>query len=61
MPVIENWLELSGRFVARDHGVRERKDAMTREISARGLEVNAIIVSSDNRGVHGPLGARLQS
>jgi small-conductance mechanosensitive channel len=28
----DNWLELSARFIARDHGVREMKDAMSREI-----------------------------
>ena len=28
----DNWLELSCRFIARDHGVREMKDRMSREI-----------------------------
>jgi small-conductance mechanosensitive channel len=28
----DNWLELSARFIARDHGVREMKDRMSREI-----------------------------
>jgi small-conductance mechanosensitive channel len=28
----DNWLELSARFIARDHGVREMKDEMSREI-----------------------------
>jgi small-conductance mechanosensitive channel len=28
----DNWIELSLRFIARDHGVRELKDAMTRDI-----------------------------
>ncbi|MFC5087401.1 mechanosensitive ion channel family protein [Microvirga arabica] len=28
----DNWLELTVRFVAQDHGVRELKDAMTRDI-----------------------------
>ena len=28
----DNWLELTVRFIARDHGVRELKDAMSREI-----------------------------
>lgn len=39
----DNWLELTVRFVARDHGVRDLKDAMTREILAAfdeaGLEI----------------------
>lgn len=30
----DNWLELTVRFVARDHGVRDLKDAMTRDILA---------------------------
>lgn len=30
----DNWVDLTVRFVARDHGVRELKDAMTREILA---------------------------
>lgn len=30
----DNWLELTVRFVARDHGVRGLKDAMTCEILA---------------------------
>ena len=28
----DNWLELSLRFIARDHGIRELKDSMCREI-----------------------------
>jgi small-conductance mechanosensitive channel len=28
----DNWLELTIRFIARDHGIRELKDAMSREI-----------------------------
>ena len=28
----DNWLELTVRFIARDHGIRELKDAMSREI-----------------------------
>jgi small-conductance mechanosensitive channel len=31
----DNWLELTVRFVTREHGVREIKDAMSREILAR--------------------------
>jgi small-conductance mechanosensitive channel len=30
----DNWLELTVRFIARDHGIRELKDAMTRDILA---------------------------
>jgi hypothetical protein len=30
----DNWLELTVRFIAEDHGVRDLKDAMTRDILA---------------------------
>jgi small-conductance mechanosensitive channel len=30
----DNWLELTVRFVAREHGVREQKDAMSRDVLA---------------------------
>ena len=30
----DNWLELTVRFIAHDHGIRELKDAMSREILA---------------------------
>jgi hypothetical protein len=30
----DNWLELTVRFIAKDHGVRDLKDAMTRDILA---------------------------
>jgi small-conductance mechanosensitive channel len=39
----DNWVELTVRFFTSDHGVRERKDAMSREIlremTAAGLQV----------------------
>ena len=39
----DNWIELTVRFVTGDHGTRERKDAMSREVLAKmnesGLEV----------------------
>ncbi len=39
----DNWLELTVRFVVRDHGIREMKDAMTRDIlaayDAAGIEI----------------------
>lgn len=28
----DNWLELTVRFIAKDHGIRDQKDAMSREI-----------------------------
>jgi len=41
----DNWLELSVRFVARERGVRELKDAMSREILAE-LDAAGIAVAS---------------
>jgi len=28
----DNWLELTVRFIAKDHGIRDQKNAMSREI-----------------------------
>lgn len=41
----DNWLEMTARFVCRDHGVRDVKDAMTREVLA-ALEDAGIPVAS---------------
>jgi hypothetical protein len=41
----DNWLELTVRFVTRDHGVRAMKDSMTREI-LKGLKAAGIGVAS---------------
>jgi small-conductance mechanosensitive channel len=41
----DNWLEMTLRFVVRDHGVRAVKDAMSREILA-GLKAAGIGVAS---------------
>jgi small-conductance mechanosensitive channel len=41
--ITDNWLELTVRFIARDHGIRELKDAMSRDIlrdfKAAGIDV----------------------
>ena len=42
----DNWLELTIRFIARDHGIRELKDAMSREILAALDEAGIGIASS---------------
>ena len=34
----DNWLELTVRFLTKDYGVREQKDAMSRDI-LQGLEI----------------------
>jgi hypothetical protein len=41
----DNWLELTLRFVAREHGVRELKDAMSRDILA-ALDAAGIGIAS---------------
>jgi hypothetical protein len=41
----DNWIELSLRFAARDHGVRGLKDAMYREILAALTEAKLEIAS----------------
>ena len=43
--ITDNWLELSVRFVAKEHGVRELKDAMSREILDR-LDAAGIGIAS---------------
>ena len=45
MRMTDNWLELTLRFLARDHGVRDLKDAMTRDI-LRGLDAAGIGIAS---------------
>ena len=41
----DNWLELTVRFLAPDHGIRPIKDAMSRQILA-GLEEAKIQIAS---------------
>ena len=41
----DNWLEMTVRFIAEDHGVRDLKDAMTRDILA-GLDAAGIGIAS---------------
>ncbi|HET9489306.1 MAG TPA: mechanosensitive ion channel domain-containing protein [Methylomirabilota bacterium] len=41
----DNWLELTVRFVVRDHGIREQKDAVSREVLA-GLDAAGIPIAS---------------
>jgi small-conductance mechanosensitive channel len=43
--ITDNWLELAVRFIARDHGIRELKDAMSRDI-LRDLRAAGIDVAS---------------
>ncbi|HSC87842.1 MAG TPA: mechanosensitive ion channel domain-containing protein [Polyangiaceae bacterium] len=42
----DNWLEITVRFIARDHGVRRMKDALSREVLARLEEAGIGIASA---------------
>ena len=42
----DNWLELTVRFVVRDHGIRDVKDAMSRDIIKALDEVGIGIASA---------------
>lgn len=44
--VTDNWLELTARFVCKEHGVREIKDAMTRDLLAAFDEAGIGIASA---------------
>jgi hypothetical protein len=48
----DNWLELTVRFIARDHGVRELKDVLSRDI-LRALDEAGIGVASSTLEVVG--------
>jgi small-conductance mechanosensitive channel len=48
--ITDNWLEMTVRFVVRDHGVREVKDAMSRDILA-DLKAAGIGVASGTYAV----------
>jgi hypothetical protein len=49
--VTENWIEMSVRFVALDHGVRGIKDAMTRDIMAGLKEAGVGIAAIRQQGI----------
>jgi small-conductance mechanosensitive channel len=42
----DNWLELTARFVVRDHGMREVKDAISRTVLARFDEARIELASA---------------
>jgi small-conductance mechanosensitive channel len=50
----DNWLELTVRFVVRDHGVREIKDAIARAVLARFEEASIEIASATYEIVGAP-------
>ncbi len=55
----DNWLEMTVRFVVRDHGIREVKDAMSRDVIA-GLDAAGIGVASGTYDIVGLPPIRLQ-
>jgi small-conductance mechanosensitive channel len=58
----DNWLEMTIRFVVRDHGVRAVKDAMSREIIARLKDAGIGVASATYEIVGAPeLKLRLKS
>ena len=52
----DNWLELTVRFIAEDHGIRELKDQMSRDILRALDEAGIDIASSTYEIVGSPLG-----
>jgi small-conductance mechanosensitive channel len=60
--ITDNWLELTVRFLARTHGVRELKDAISRDI-LRGLDSLGVGIASTTFEVVGfpPVQLRLES
>ncbi len=44
--ITDNWLEMSVRFIVHEHGIRELKDAMSREIMAALNETGIAIAST---------------
>ena len=55
----DNWLELTVRFLARDHGTRELKDAISRDVLA-ALDAAGIQIASSTVEIVGVPPLRLQ-
>ncbi|MFO0893253.1 MAG: hypothetical protein U0790_29455, partial [Isosphaeraceae bacterium] len=55
----DNWLELTVRFVVRDHGIRDVKDAMSRDI-IEALDTAGIGVASATFEIVGVPAIRIQ-
>ena len=56
----DNWLELTLRFLAPTHGVRELKDALSRDILS-GLEATGIPIASATYDIVGMPALRIRS
>lgn len=52
--ITENWLEMTLRFLGPDHGIRDIKDQMTREILGGFDEAKIIIAAVRQEAVEGP-------
>jgi hypothetical protein len=50
--ITDNWLEMTLRFIAKTHGVRDLKDRMSREI-LQGLDASKIGIASGTYEVVG--------
>jgi hypothetical protein len=55
----DNWLEMSARFVVREHGIREVKDSITRDVLER-LDGAGIEVASATYAITGMPPLRIQ-
>ena len=49
--ITEDWLELTVRFLGRDHGIRHLKDRMSRHIMAEFAKANIVIAANRQEGV----------
>ena len=58
--ITEDWLELTIRFLGPDHGIREIKDAMTRDIIA-GFEREGILIGATRQQAVAPAGKKSRS
>jgi small-conductance mechanosensitive channel len=54
----DNWLELTVRFIVKDHAIRERKDALSREILA-ALDAAGIGIASTTLEIAAPPSVRI--
>lgn len=55
----DNWIEMTVRFIAREHGIREQKDAMSRDM-LRELAAEGISIASQTLEISGSLHTRAE-
>ena len=58
----DNWIEITVRFIVRDHGIRDVKDTISRDI-LRGLNESGIGVASGTYQIVGmpPISVKLEN